>query len=115
MLLGYLALIIGLVATVVCVMLATSSTLMVVTALNTVISLPATAVVAVSWIAGAGCLLAYRQLTLPKAQSEKILKVWDKQDAKLEVEILTDKVHQLEAKNQTLETALQTAIKKKKA
>jgi hypothetical protein len=115
MLLGYLALIIGLIATLVCLMLATSPTSMVVTAMSTVVSLPATAVVGISWIAGAACILAYRQLTLPKAQSEKILKTWDKQDAKLEVEILTDKVHQLEAKNQTLETALQTALKKKKA
>jgi hypothetical protein len=115
MLLGYLALIIGLTATLFCVTIAMSPTSVVVTALSTVISLPATTVVATGWIAGAACLFAYRQLTLPKAQNEKILKTWDKQDAKLEVEILTDKVHQLEAKNQTLETALQTALKKKKA
>ena len=112
--LGYLALIIGLIATVICVMLATSPTTLVVTALSTVISLPAAAVIGTSWLAGAACLLAYRQLAMPKGQSEKILQTWDKQDAKLAVEIQNDKVLQLEAKIKTLETALQSAIKKKK-
>ena len=114
MLLGYLALIIGLIATLLCVMLATSPTLLIVTALSTVISLPASAVVGISWIAGAACILAYRQLTLPKVQREKVLQNWDKQDAKLAVEIQNDKVTQLEAKIQTLEIALQSALKKKK-
>lgn len=114
MLLGYLALIIGLIASVMCVVLATAPTSVVVTALSTVVSLPAGAVVATSWIAGAACILAYRQLTLPKAQ-ERILQNWDKQDAKLAVEIQNDKVQQLEAKIQTLEAALQSALKKKKA
>jgi hypothetical protein len=114
MLLGYLALIIGLIATVVSVVIATSASQLVLTALSTVISLPVSAAVVTSWIAGACCLLAYRQLTLPKAQNEKILQTWDKQDVKLAAEIQSDKVKQLEAKINTLETALSSALKKKK-
>ena len=115
MLQGYLALIIGVIATLTCILLATSPTQLMVTAFSTVISLPATAVVATSWIAGGCCLFAYRQITLPKAKSEKILQNWDKQDVKLEAEKQTDNIKQLEAKILTLETALQSALKKKKS
>jgi uncharacterized integral membrane protein len=39
---------------------------------------------------------------------------WQKQDEKLGKEVLTDKISQLEAKIQTLETALKSALDKKK-
>ena len=112
--LGYLALIIGILATAVSILIATSASQLTVTAFSTVISLPATATVAISWIAGGCCLLAYRQLTLPKTKSEKILQNWDKQDVKLAAEIQSDKEKQYLAKIQTLETALDIALKKKK-
>jgi len=114
MLLGYLALIIGAIATVAATLIATSTTQLVLTVFSTVVSLPSVAVVALSWIAGGSCFLAYRQLTWPKAKSEKILQTWDKQDVKLAAEIQSDRVKQLEAKIETLEAALQSALNKKK-
>ena len=111
--LGYLALIIGLLATAASIMIATSPSQLTITAFSTVISLPATATVFTSWLAGACCLLAYRQLTLPKAHSET-LKTWEKQDVKLVAEIQSDEVKLLKAKIDTLETALSVALKKKK-
>ncbi|HEY9760783.1 MAG TPA: hypothetical protein V6C97_36855 [Oculatellaceae cyanobacterium] len=114
MLLGYLSLIIGILMTLASVLIATSATQLSVTAFSTVISLPAAAAVVTGWIAGGLCLLAYRQLSMPKLQSEKILQTWDKQDTKLAAEIQSDKEKQLLAKIQTLETALDKMLKKKK-
>ncbi len=114
MLLGYLALIIGIVATAASILIATSASQLTVTAFSTVISLPATAAVATSWLAGACCLLAFRQLTPAKAQREKLLQAWEKQDVKLVAEIQSDEVKLLKAKIDTLEAALTVALKKKK-
>ena len=115
MLLGYLSLIIGILTTLVSVLIATSPTQLTVTAFSTVISLPAAATVATSWIAGALCLLAFRQLSTSKqVKSDKLLQVWDKQDTKLAAEIQSDREKQLEAKVETLQAALDKLLKKKK-
>jgi hypothetical protein len=115
MLLGYLSLIIGICMTAVSIVMATSATQLSITALSTVISLPASAAVATGWIAGALCLLAFRQLSVSKqVQSDKILQVWDKQDTKLAAEIESDEKKQLLAKIATLESALDKMLKKKK-
>jgi hypothetical protein len=114
MLLGYIALVIGLIASALSIFLASSNSQLSLTAFSTTLSIPAYLALPTGWLAGALSVLAYRQLTLPKVQNEKILQNWDKQDARLQSEIQTDKVKQLEAKIETLEIALQSAIKKKK-
>lgn len=49
-----------------------------------------------------------------KMASNKIVGEWEKQDQKLQNEVQTDKVRLLEAKIETLETALKSALSRKK-
>lgn len=49
-----------------------------------------------------------------KIASDKIVGEWEKQDAKLQNEVQSDKVKLLEAKIDTLETALKSALSRNK-
>jgi len=113
MLIGYLALIIGVLITLISIPMAASSSQLSVQAFSTIVTVPAYAAVVVSWVAGCCSAVAYRQFTLPKIQSDKIRADWQKQDVKLDAEIQSDKEKRLEEKIATLEVALNRALKKK--
>lgn len=110
MMMGYVALLIGSVASLFCFFACAAAFMQPLTLLNS--SLPAGVCLLLSWIGGLGLTAAWRQLTLPKAKSEVALSDWQKQDAKLAAEIKSDREKQLEAKIATLEVALNKALKK---
>jgi uncharacterized integral membrane protein len=64
---------------------------------------------------GSGALLGIciTQLKVGKVSQEKKKLEWDAQDAKLAASVKSDREKQLEAKINTLETALKTALKNK--
>lgn len=64
---------------------------------------------------GAGALLgvSITQLKVGKVSQEKKKLEWDAQDAKLAASVKSDREKQLEAKINTLEAALKTALKNK--
>ena len=110
MILGYIAALLGAVASLFCFYALAVDFTQPIPLLNT--SLPAGACLALSWLGGGGLALAYRQLTLPKIKSEGVKSEWQVQDAKLAAEIKSDREKQLEAKIATLEAALSKALKK---
>lgn len=65
-----------------------------------------------SIVSGALLGLSIAQLKVGKVSQEKKKLEWDAQDAKLAVSVQSDREKQLEAKINTLEAALKTALKK---
>jgi uncharacterized integral membrane protein len=78
------------------------------------LSAPLGVLLAVFFVAGMIAPLALWSIRTTKEMvSDKTQLEWQKQDAKLITEIESDRVKQLEAKIETLETALKSALKKK--
>lgn len=78
-------------------------------------SLPLYGVVLISFFIGLVPSIGFSAVKQQKAAiSDTKVKEWEKQDEKLITEIESDKVKQLEAKIETLETALKAALGKKK-
>ncbi|HEY9714811.1 MAG TPA: LapA family protein [Chroococcales cyanobacterium] len=68
-----------------------------------------------AWVAGLFGTISVFQQRVKAIKSEKQLEKWEAQDAKLQDEVLTDRIKQLEAKNATLDAALKKALEKKKS
>lgn len=69
--------------------------------------------IAVSLLSGALLGTSIAQLKIGKVSQEKKKLEWDAQDAKLAASVKSDREKQLEAKINTLEAALKTALKNK--
>jgi len=67
----------------------------------------------VSLVSGAMLGTSIAQLKIGKVSQEKKKLEWDAQDAKLAASVKSDREKQLEAKINTLEAALKTALKNK--
>ena len=103
--------VIGLVVLVVCVLNSGAAAL---NLFGHSVTAPLGAYLLAFFAAGFLCSLSFWSIKLSKARISDAKKVeWEKQDEKLEREIRSDREKQLEAKIETLEIALRTALQKK--
>lgn len=78
-------------------------------------SMPLACLISSSFLLGLAPGITFMAFRRKKQESSKVIEQkWDKDDEKLAKEIGSDKVKQLEAKIETLETALKAALAKKK-
>ncbi len=78
------------------------------------LQIPLGAVSAGTFVLGALAAVSLTKMQVKQVQVDQKLLEWKSQDAKLAVEVESDRVKQLEAKIATLETALDSALKRAK-
>jgi len=77
--------------------------------------LPLAMVIIVSYLIGAGTIFCVWRMQRKEIKIEQKKLEWKTEDAKLQTEIQSDKVHQLELQVKTLESALEKALKRSKS
>lgn len=78
------------------------------------LQVPLGAISGATFVLGALAASSLMKMQVKQVQVDQKLLEWQSQDAKLAVEVESDRVKQLEAKIATLETALESALKRAK-